>query len=671
MSVSMLDNISYLGKKPDNVRSLFNTVAEMVAFNENYLPDVYECNVIENSARYRYSRSNSVDEALGKWRLVESGVGDALLDHYKRSEVDTLLEGYVPKEPGKSLTSVDFTPEYENKLNELNNYDDTDVLTHISTSEQAISDIHKVIGNSNLTTSAQNLSDAVNELKLNCDTVNTNVAERLTKTEEDITVITGDSTTAGSVDSKVLACLNDSKAFTLQKIEEMSNEQAIVCDEKPTYTEGTTTYIKDGVTQTTTEENIWFYYVANDQLMQTIWITGIELTIVSAGGVNFEDLLSKTKDVVSSYIGDEADTSKIPDLGAMKNLETKLQHNIDTRVKGTDIYDGLDSTSITSPLAANQGRLLNEAVSAKLDKTFTGDDVSNKPLVTDSLGNVSLGTYDDSLNNASSNAVQNKVVTSELDKKFNIMQDIGKVGYVATVGADGNMTLSAPTTLGGAAEVVTYTNESYPELTNVDLALDKILAKIYYEAPKITSFTVTPSTTEYEIGTVIPANTLVFSWASNKEIKNQTLTDMTIALTDRTATYSSDLSATKTFTLTISDGENSVTSSKRITFSNRAYWGSAAIPTEYNSSFILGLSSSKFASSKSGTYSMSVGSGEYGYIAIPTSFGSISSVWIGGFEVDIETASTVNFTNSSGHTSSYTVYKTGKPGLGSVNIEVK
>ena len=41
MSISMLDNISYKGRKPDNIRSQFNTIAEMVSFSEDYLPEIY------------------------------------------------------------------------------------------------------------------------------------------------------------------------------------------------------------------------------------------------------------------------------------------------------------------------------------------------------------------------------------------------------------------------------------------------------------------------------------------------------------------------------------------------------------------------------------------------------------------------------------------------------
>lgn len=669
MSVSMLDNISYLGKKADNVRSLFNTIDEMVAFNENYLPDVYECNVVEDGNRYRYNRSNIVDENLGKWRLVESGGSSSLIDYYKKTETDTLLEGYVAKEDGKGLSTNDFTTLEKEKLAGLENYNDDAVMEHITNSEQAIADIQSAMGNATLTTTAQNLSEAINEVKTNCDSATSALGERVTKNESDIAILNGDKTVSGSVAKKVATCLTDAKSYTDQKIAEMASEQAIVCDEKPSYSGGITTYIKDGVPETTDEENIWFYYTVDGQLMQTIWITGVETTIVSAGGVDFDDLVSKSKDVVSNYTGDEADVSKVPNLGAMKELETKLQTDIDSKISGDEIYDGLDNTSTTSALSANQGRVLNEAVNTKLNKTFSGDDIANKVLKTDSLGNVVLGTHDEALDATSTNSVQNKAIKTELDKKFDVAQSVDKAGYVAVIGEDGNMTFSEPTTLGGKAEVVAYTNDEYPDLTNVDLALDKILAKIYYEPLKITSFTCNVADT-HEIGTTL--TDIVFSWAYSKEIKTQTLTDCTIVVDDRETTVAT-LQNTKSYVLTASDGSGNeggiTTAIKKISFLYPIYYGCCA-ESEYNNDFILALENKKLTASNKMSYNFNCGSGEYAYFATPTNM-KVTSAWVNGFQSSVEEVAVVSHTNSSGHVSSYTISRFSNSGLGSFVAEVK
>ena len=670
MAISLLDNIAIKKKSPNVERDLFATIADMAAYNENYLPDVFECNVIEDGNRYRYNRTNIVDETLGRWRVVESGGGAELIDYYKKTEIDELLGKKVSVEDGKGLSTNDYTTVEKEKLASLENYDDSAVREHITNSEQAISDIQTSIGAETLATTAQTVKGAINEVKINAEAASTAFDARVKVNEDAIAVINGDSTVTGSIKKSAATTLRDAKSYTDQKIEEMSSNQAIVCDEKPSYMDGTTTYIKDGMPQTTDEENIWFYYEADGKLMQTIWITGIETTIVSAGGVNFEDFVSKTKDIASTYEGDEADTDKIPNIAAMQALEALLKTDINTRVKITDIYDGLDNASATVPLSANQGKILSEKVDTKLDKTFVGDDVANKHLITDSLGNVTLGEYDSALDPTSANAVQNKVIKTELDAKLNIAQEVDKAGYVAVVGEDGNIAFSEPTALGSTAEKVAYVNDAYPDLTNVGITLNKILAKIYYEEPKITSFTMTPATDVYEIGTVIPANTIEFSWAVNKEIKSQALTDCTVAADDRSATYGAELINTKTFVLTISDGEKAQTASKKISFLNKGYWGSAVIPDEYNSEFILGLTNNKFISSNKGDYNFNVGAGEYGYFAVPSTM-KFTTIWVNGFQADVEEVATVSFTNASGHTSTYTILKTSQSSLGTFVATVK
>lgn len=671
MAISLLDNIAIKKKSPNVERDLFATIADMAAYNENYLPDVFECNVIEDGNRYRYNRTNIVDETLGRWRRVESGGGAELIDYYKKTEIDELLGKKVSVEDGKGLSTNDYTAVEKEKLASLENYDDSAIREHITNSEQAISDIQTSIGAETLATTAQTVKGAINEVKTNAEAASTALDARVKVNEDAIAVINGDSSVTGSIKKSAATTLRDAKSYTDQKIEEMSSNQAIVCDEKPSYMNGTTTYIKDGMPQTTDEENIWFYYEADGKLMQTIWITGIETTIVSAGGVNFEDFVSKTKDIASTYEGNEADTDKIPSLAAMQALEALLKTDIDTRVKIADIYDGLDNTSAAVPLSANQGRVLSEKVDTKLDKTFAGDEVANKHLITDSMGNVTLGKYDDVLNETSANAVQNKVIKAEFEKKFDKIQDIANAGKVLTVGEDGNMTFSESTALGSTAEKVSYENDVYfTDVTNLKQAVDKILAKIYYEEPKITSFTMTPSTDVYEIGTVIPANTIEFSWAVNKEIKSQALTDCTVAADDRSATYGAELTNTKTFVLTVSDGEKAATASKKISFLNKGYWGAAAIPNEYNSEFILGLANNKFISSNKGDYNFNVGAGEYGYFAVPSTM-KFTTIWVNGFQADVEEAATVSFTNASGHTSTYTILKTSQSALGPFVATVK
>ena len=223
---------------------------------------------------------------------------------------------------------------------------------------------------------------------------------------------------------------------------------------------------------------------------------------------------------------------------------------------------------------------------------------------------------------------------------------------------------------GGNAEDVDYSNSSKPDLTNVKLALDDVIAKVYYIDPAITSFTMTPSTTEYEIGQSV--SDIAFAWAYNKNMVSQTLTDCTLAdETVRSATASGPYTSNKTFTLSASDGQNSTSQSKSISFKHKVYWGAASEPSEFTSEFILALTGKKFATNYKGSYNMNLGEGQYGYLAYPSSWGNVNSWWIGGFEVETYDCGTISFTNASGNTTTFRITRTSQPSLGNITAEVK
>lgn len=669
MAVSMLDNISYLGRKNDTVRSQFNTIEEMKNFNPNYLSDMYISCCLEDGCVYVYNISNPETTDTGKWKKIGSGGSADLIDYFTKSEITALLENYVEKEDGKTLSTNDYTTLEKEKLATLENYDDSAISERVGNVESSITDIQTSIGNTVLSTEKQTITEAINEVKTNCDTKNAEVLVKATANEEAIAIINGDSTVSGSIKRSAFNTLKDSKAYTDQKIAEMASEQAIVADEKPSYSNGITTYIKDGIPETTDEENIWFYYEEDGKLMQTIFINGEEITIVSAGSVNFQDFVSKTNDVVSTYDGNEADTSKIGDLGALQALETKLQTNIDTKITGGTVVDNLEDTSAVNVLSANQGRLLNEKVNEKLDKVFVGDDIANKHLVTDSIGNIKLGSYDETITNNSSNAVQAKAIRAELDTKFDKVQDVANANKVLSVMEDGTIGFTTATDLGGTAEKVAYENDMYfTDVTNLKQAIDKMCAKLYYEALEITSFTCSANDT-YEIGTVLEDG-IEFNWTYNKEIASQALTDCNIVIDDRSCVYENSLSASKTFVLTASDNTTVKTASKKISFLPKIYYGCCP-EAEYNSEFVLALSDSVLASNPKRDYAFNCGVGEFAYIVCPTSQNFKGDIWVNGFQATMEKASTISVTNASNYTQSYDVWRFSNDGLGSFVGTVK
>ena len=222
----------------------------------------------------------------------------------------------------------------------------------------------------------------------------------------------------------------------------------------------------------------------------------------------------------------------------------------------------------------------------------------------------------------------------------------------------------------GTAETITYTNADYPSYTNVDLALDALFSKVYYVKPTC-SLSASKAGGTFEIGTTITAP-ITFTWTTNKAITSQTLTGCTLAdASVRTATYNTNVTSDKTFTLSVSDGENSASSSVSYKFLNKVYYGSASEPNSYDSAFILGLANNKFATTIKGSYHITVESGQFGYIACPKSFNAPSECYIGGFLTTLENTGEISFTNASGGVATYIILRTGKSGLGSLTMEFK
>lgn len=217
-----------------------------------------------------------------------------------------------------------------------------------------------------------------------------------------------------------------------------------------------------------------------------------------------------------------------------------------------------------------------------------------------------------------------------------------------------------------SADSLAYTNDNFEDIENINDALNKLFSKVYYVNPSC-SLSASPAGGTFEIGTVIEG--VDFSWTVNKEITSQTLTDCTIELADRTASYENNISSNKSFTLRVSDGTNAATSSVSYSFQPKVYYGSAAVPNTYDSAFCMGLTSSALKSSKAGTYALNVAANEYGFICMPKSFANIDTLIakVGGFDTEIPRVATVSHTNAKGYTQDYNIFKTANSNLGSIS----
>ena len=203
------------------------------------------------------------------------------------------------------------------------------------------------------------------------------------------------------------------------------------------------------------------------------------------------------------------------------------------------------------------------------------------------------------------------------------------------------------------AEDILYDNTIDVSIDNVKTALDKLYSKVYYVAPEITSFVANPVGGVFEKGQTVSAPT--FTWAYNKEVTTQSLTDCVLTdHTDRTATYGSNITDSKKFTLSASDGEKTVKKSISYTFVDPYYVGVSA--TDVIDESVLTALTKKVEVKETKTVPYTT-SQSYMVFAYPSAYGTLTSILDqNGFNI---TDSFV-MSNVTVNTISYNVYVSNK-----------
>jgi hypothetical protein len=705
--ISILDQFDLRAKKQNFQRDAFETIADMKAFSENYLPPIFDAYCYEDGKKYRYNASNEILEDTGKWRVIGEGGGGDLSSYYTKSETNNLLNNKVDKVSGKDLSTNDFTDAYKQQIDDNKTAIDTlnggssvvgsvdsKVATAYSnatsyTDTECTKKVDKVSGKGLST------NDFTDELKTKLNNLenydDTALGNRVTANENAITVLNGDTTVNGSVDKKVATCLTDSKSYTDTSIQNAIRQTAIVCDSKPTLSGTTITYYQGGVEKTITSDNkTKFYYTDNNVNYSTIFIENTEFTDTVAS-VNFSDYVSKTNDVVNTYTGSDADKTKIPNISAMDALKSLVDTDLNEKVNISDVESSVSSSSdnpVKSSVLytefakkvdvdqglANEGKILqvNSSGNLGLVDPQSTIDLSDYVSKTNDVVDTYSGQEVDKTkipNLGAMDALKTLVDTS-ISGKVSTAQGIANEGKILQVNSSGDLELvDIGSAVGTDASDVSYTNASYPTLTNVQLALSNILDQINYVPISIDSLSVVPSALVYEVGTEI--SELVFNWTLNKTPTSQTFNGTSMGNDIRTYTYDTTFSTNKTFTLNVSDSTKSAQKSISIQFQRKIYWGNSSTTSDFNSAFILDLPNEKFSSTNRGTFSGTCGNGEYFYICYPSTMSAITSFWISGFEYEVEDCGVISFTNASGNSSSYRITRSTRAGLGSITVEVK
>lgn len=194
----------------------------------------------------------------------------------------------------------------------------------------------------------------------------------------------------------------------------------------------------------------------------------------------------------------------------------------------------------------------------------------------------------------------------------------------------------------------------------------RMIDDLAYVPMAISAFTNSVNTVE--MGSTVDAVTL--NWTLNKEPEYQKVDSTAVDKTLRTlALAGQGITADKTFTLSATDERNkTVTKTTSIYFRNGVYWGVGADTGAFDSAFVLALTKGLQAS-RGKTFTVNAGAGQHIYYAVPTRFGACAFN-VGGFDGGFGKAATIEFTNASGYTESYDIYKSDNAGLGSTTVKV-
>lgn len=220
--------------------------------------------------------------------------------------------------------------------------------------------------------------------------------------------------------------------------------------------------------------------------------------------------------------------------------------------------------------------------------------------------------------------------------------------------------------IGGVGGETTATKTIYGNygFDTVADALDSVL----YKTIDITSFSNDGGTKEK--GSILTQVNL--AWAINKDPVTLTLDGNNIDTSLRKTTLT-DLNYTnnKTWKLVATDEKGASDSmTTTISFYNGVYYGVGnKSVNDLDSSFILSLNKS-LRSTHLNSFTANPATGQYIYYIYPSSFKQ-PIFYVGGFEGGFEFFTNLSFTNNSGYTESYTVYRSTNSGLGSTDVTIK
>ena len=109
MAISLIDNLKIQNKKQNVERDSFVSIADMVAYSPNYLPNLFHTMCEETGKIYVYNVNNDNDPVLGKWRELSNGGGTPSPtpeNYYTKAETEELISKNVQTLTDDEITNI-------------------------------------------------------------------------------------------------------------------------------------------------------------------------------------------------------------------------------------------------------------------------------------------------------------------------------------------------------------------------------------------------------------------------------------------------------------------------------------------------------------------------------------------------------------------------------------
>lgn len=185
--------------------------------------------------------------------------------------------------------------------------------------------------------------------------------------------------------------------------------------------------------------------------------------------------------------------------------------------------------------------------------------------------------------------------------------------------------------------------------------------------PNIATFSNTSPTNE--VGSTVAAVTLNWTLSGSTPTSQSINQGIgAIPVGTLTANYGTPMTVDKTFTLSVANALGSDTATTTVRFMLKAYWGASSRPFMDDASIISSLSS-EFGSARARTKTVTC-SGQYMYFCYPASWGA-ALFTVNGLLNTAWQLTLGDFTNPSGHTESYRIYRSDNLLTGTYIVQIQ